>query len=405
MRTNLQNPSVFKAFFLIALIFVLNPFNTKAQGVWTAKANYPDVSSRSVAFSIGNKGYIGLGYQDSTNFFWEFDPSLNTWTRISDFPGSARVRGSAFSIGTKGYVTTGSNLGGPGFCNDLWEYDQLTDVWTQKADPPFNPRTYATGFAIGNKGYIGTGDTTDSGSGAVDYVRDFWEYDPASDSWIQIPDFPGVGKAPAVGFSIGNKGYFGTGNQEISDMASSDFWEYDPASQEWTPKADLPTPKCGATGFSVLGKGYIGTGVTTSAYTNDFYEYDPGNDLWTRVADLTGPTRKHAVAFTIGSKGYAGTGNYDDFYEFDPTAVGINELTIVGKIRIAPNPGHGAFTLVSEQEESQLIICNVLGETISEIRLNFGNNSLDLSEFAAGLYSCVQMKGAAIVAREKLIIQ
>ena len=61
--------------------------------------------------------------------------------------------------------------------------------------------------------------------------NDFWEYDPATDTWTQKADFEGVGRGFAVGFSIGSNGYIGTGllgNLNYGGPSSKDFWEYDP---------------------------------------------------------------------------------------------------------------------------------------------------------------------------------
>src|SRR6185503_18531721 len=67
------------------------------------------------------------------------------------------------------------------------------DTWTQKADFGGTGRAYAVGFSIGSKGYIGTG----SSNG-----KDFWEYDPATDTWTQKADFGGTYRSFAAGFSI-----------------------------------------------------------------------------------------------------------------------------------------------------------------------------------------------------------
>jgi len=42
---------------------------------------------------------------------------------------------------------------------------------------------YPFTFSIGNKGYVGTGD------GYGGYVTTFWEYDPSIDVWTQKADF------------------------------------------------------------------------------------------------------------------------------------------------------------------------------------------------------------------------
>ena len=43
----------------------------------------------------------------------------------------------------------------------------------------------AVAFSIGSKAYIGTGQDDSS------YYKDFWEYDPATDTWTQKADFGG----------------------------------------------------------------------------------------------------------------------------------------------------------------------------------------------------------------------
>ena len=58
------------------------------------------------------------------------------------------------------------------FNKDFWEWDQATDAWTKKADLREDVRWGVLSFSIGNKGYIGTGFSYEKG------VKYFWEYDP-----------------------------------------------------------------------------------------------------------------------------------------------------------------------------------------------------------------------------------
>src|SRR5436190_787996 len=99
-------------------------------------------------------------------------------------------------------------------------------TWTKKADFGGGARSGAVGFSIGNKGYIGTGGD-----------KDFWEYDPASNTWMQKADFGGTARGGAVGFSIDGKGYIGTGSIGVNSY-KKDFWEYDPVTNVWSQKAD-----------------------------------------------------------------------------------------------------------------------------------------------------------------------
>ena|SRR5437773_530497 len=107
------------------------------------------------------------------------------------------------------------------------------DTWTQKADVGGAPRASAVGFSIGSKGYIGTG----SDFITTNY-KDFWEYEPASNTWTQKADFGGTARGGAAGFSIGSKGYIGTGS-DTPNLYRKDFWEYDSTTNTWTQKADF----------------------------------------------------------------------------------------------------------------------------------------------------------------------
>ena len=65
------------------------------------------------------------------------------------------------------------------YLKDFWEYDPATDIWTKKASVGGDKRAHAIGFAINGKGYVCTG--VDNGA----YDDDFWEYDPATDIWVE----------------------------------------------------------------------------------------------------------------------------------------------------------------------------------------------------------------------------
>ena len=195
----------------------------------------------------------------------------------------------------------------------------VDNTWMQKADFGGTARSGAVGFSIGSKGYIGTGRDGSSNKG------DFWEYDSSANTWTQKADFGGTARTYAVGFSIGSKGYIGTGTG--GNSRPKDFWEYDPAANAWTQKADFGgTPRYAAVGFSIGSKGYIGTGWDATC-TRSFWEYDPATNAWTQKADFGGTARWFAVGFSIGSKGYIGTGVYSffgpvhkDFWEYDNIA-------------------------------------------------------------------------------------
>lgn len=316
--------------------------NSSTENNWIQKASI-GLEGRygAIGFSIGNKGYIGLGSGANTLYkdFWEFDPSTNAWTQKADFAGTARYLATGFNIGSKGYA--GAGLDDDDLRNDFWEYNPVTNTWTRKADFTGGARVYGTGFSIGNKGYFGTGyDNND------EYKNDFWEYDPLSNGWTRKADFGGSARYMATGFSIDSKGYIGIGI-DIESL-KNDFWEYNPVTNTWTRKADFGgTPRYLATGFRIGNRGYIGTGYDTSNNTkNDIWEYNPSLNTWMEKANFAGGARLNAASFSIGGKGYIGTGfdsqiEKNDFWEYTPSCYLTANIPDV----YAVNPGGNANTL------------------------------------------------------------
>lgn len=240
------------------------------------------------------------------------------WVRKADISNIRRAEAVGFSIGHKGYIGTGISTNNI-YLKDFWEYDPNSDSWTQKSDIGGSARRKAVGFSIGSKGYIGTG-VTQSGS-----LADFWEYDANKNTWVNKADVPGGGRFGAVGFSISSKGYIGTGSPE-DFVYLKDFYEYNPNKDSWTQRTDFGgEARALAAAFSLHGKGYIGTGVGSNGSPDgilqDLWEYVPSSDCWTERASL--PVRTAAaVGFQILNEGFIGTGAAEnpraDFYNYNP---------------------------------------------------------------------------------------
>ena len=90
---------------------------------------------------------------------------------------------------------------------------------TEKASFPGSPRFNAVGLAISGRGYIGMG--TDGG-----YQKDFYEYNPATDTWLQKASLPGSERRSCVAFTIGGYGYVGTGKGP--DGVKRSMYKYKP---------------------------------------------------------------------------------------------------------------------------------------------------------------------------------
>ncbi|MBI4931802.1 MAG: VCBS repeat-containing protein [Bacteroidetes bacterium] len=200
----------------------------------------------------------------------------------------------------------------------LTSYLSFSQTWTQKENFGGTARAGAVSFSIGTKGYFGTGQ-----DGSTKY-GDLWEWDQPSNSWTQKATLPGgFVTQGGVGFSIGTKGYIGTGDAGAPPQQEcQNFYQWDQSTNTWVQKANVPVGVNGAVGFSIGTKGYIGTGHNQSfVQITNLQEYDPATDTWTQKAPFGGAARNMAVGFSIGTKGYIGTGfdatHYQDFWEWD----------------------------------------------------------------------------------------
>jgi N-acetylneuraminic acid mutarotase len=207
-------------------------------------------------------------------------------------------------------------------------FAQSPNSWVQKAAFPGAARMGAVGFTIGSKGYVGTG--IDSSS---NLLSDFWEYDPSSDAWTQVASFGGSARRNAVGFAIGSKGYVGTGYDGTNNLL--DFWEYDPSLNSWIQTRSLggsvsTNPRRDAASFVINNMGYVVTGYDgTINYNKECWQFD-GDTTWLKKTDMgsgsqTGNWRRWATGLSIDSSGYIACGfNFSqdwrkDFWRYNAT--------------------------------------------------------------------------------------
>lgn len=248
--------------------------------------------------------------------------AYEVWNQKANFGGIARHRTTSFAIGNKGYIGLGHYNSGPSgniLLSDFWEYDPASDSWTQKADFGGGLRYHSIGFAYGNKAYVGTG----RAPGGV-LTTDMWEFDPIANTWTPVASFPGSQRRGAVAFVIDQYAFVGTG--QTPSGYSNDFYAYDIPNNLWLGGVpSLPgSPRTSACAFVIDGKGYVGTGNVGGGST-DFYEYKPSTNTWIQRADVGTTIRQEAFGFSVNGKGYIGCGdnwssgtNYKDFWEYDP---------------------------------------------------------------------------------------
>lgn len=138
---------------------------------WSQKSDIPNflghVSAKGV--EVNNKGYY---LSNLSGYLIEYDPIGDTWTHISDFPGEPRFNTNNFVIGDKAYFGGGTTAASGGdFYTDFWEYDPSINTWSRIASIPEEIRyEIAQSFSLKGKGYV-NGDSK------------IWEYDPNTNQW------------------------------------------------------------------------------------------------------------------------------------------------------------------------------------------------------------------------------
>ena len=396
---------------LFFLIFTLSSFLSFAEGPWNQRATFGGLGRhRSFSFSIGNKGYLGCGWQGTLMYddFWEYDPASNTWTQKADYLGGARLSPFGFAIGNKGYAGTG--LDQPlNAMSDFYEYDAITNTWTQKANFIGSARFSSSAVVLNGKAYIGLGDEWAPG---YNRVSDIYEYNPVTESWAYETTYPADGRRDPVSFVIGNKLYFGLGNDN-SFIEQGDFYQYDPVTNFWTQKASFGgSPRSQSNYFAVNGKGYVGMGGL--ADLNDFWEYNAATNTWRGINELPGAGRENSMSFVIGSKAYIACGtngiNFQDCWEFNPQYVtGVEEQQNNLSVTIFPNPMKESATLQINGElkmdNGQFELYDINGKCVSKLSIVNYQLSIERGNLSAGTYLYNIVNEGTMFATGKLIVQ
>ena len=351
------------------IVFLFITLNAKCQDVWIKRdsVNGPGKSA-STAFSIGLKGYIGFGLADNgyKRSLYAYDPITDDWDKMESLGGVSgggleRVTPVSFVINGKAYIGLGN--GNNPYFKDFWEYDPATNTWTQKADFGGTGRQ-AVAFAIDSFGYAGTGLDING------YTSDFWKYNPNTNSWSVIAPFGGGNRKQAVAFAMDGKGYVGTGDD---GAFTNDFWIYTPSADLWTPIASFPgTPRYAATAIADFPDAIVGLGYdNTLNCTSDLWRYNANTNSWVQLADFTGGARSNAVGFVIQQHAYIGCGYssngqfLDDFYEYG-NLININKIADNNSIKCKVYPNPVSFYCNIELEgtktdEISLEVYNTLG--------------------------------------------
>lgn len=281
---------------------------------WAKVCEFPEENDGFYdAVVIGQDVYIrGIVVKDNydTGDFtiWKYTPSLNRWTKISDYPGGIRIEPVMFSIGTKLYVGLGEiNKSGINYCQlDFWEYDTETEEWKRVCDFPKKDYSVMAVFSCQGKGYVST---------ISDRVTVF-AYDPLSNTWVRMSDFPGKSVARTLVVTAYNRVFMfgGIFMGGMEPPLSNYLWEYRASDDSWFRCADFPDAgRWDPVGFIIDGNLYAGYGEISAGGNflvtiNDFWCYSMDKDTWEPRSTFSSATFPgyFTLSFQVDNIGYVG---------------------------------------------------------------------------------------------------
>ncbi|MEO9533316.1 MAG: T9SS type A sorting domain-containing protein [Crocinitomicaceae bacterium] len=363
--------------FLVTYLLLLASSQLLAADVWNQKSSMPaEGRHRTTGFSIGNKGYMGLGHYNSgpngniaKADIWEYDPTNDSWTQKADYGGGPTYGATAFTIDQYAYV--GAHVYGT---SEFYKFDPIANEWTPISSSPEGAADHVS-FSLNGKGYFMT-------------FSNYYQYKPINDQWALMGSTPSNVGSWSNAFAVGEKGYLLATNGSL--------YEYKEITNTWTYRSDFPGESVGGwSNFVANGKAYIFSGYIAflNPTSRQLWEYDPATNGWNQMEDLPGATRRFSSAFSIGNKGYIGTGtngtNMSDLWEFDQVLAS-EKLTLDEPQIIFDNQNKTIkFILNHENSIAGLDIYNLSGQLILHLDSPTQNEWISLFDFNKGLYICV----------------
>lgn len=182
-----------------------------------------------------------FGSRQTIRNVWRLDLSSMAWSIVDTVPYATRYDPVSFELNGEWYIGLGTDSANRSQCcgdplpdKDFWKYSPTMRTWTRIADFPGSHQTFPTTFSIGSKAYVFLGDLGESN-------HELWQYDPAANAWesIQLPagnEIPRGEKYSIVAYK--GKIYFLTGQVRTlfvngyGHSVQNSFVEYNPVTKE-----------------------------------------------------------------------------------------------------------------------------------------------------------------------------
>lgn len=153
---------------------------------WTRKADLPGGSrTTGLMFAANGLVYMGFGQDGNQDFndLWAYNPNTNSWQQKASFPATGRMQARPIHANGKIIVGGGFRFGVGFRLNDYYEYDPTLDTWTSINNFTDASRSNMAVFSINDEGYVYSG----SGNNGLVY-NDLWKISYATVSIEEVED-------------------------------------------------------------------------------------------------------------------------------------------------------------------------------------------------------------------------
>ena len=250
---------------------------------WTALPQPREVRSRAATVWTGHEllvwgGYVFTGYGDEVPAAdgFVFDARASRWRAMAASPLGARVDAASAWTGEELLVWGGSDEREEAFLDDGAAYDPATDSWRELPDAPITARAPLSAW---------TGDELLVWGTALRMhprPRDGAAYDPASDSWRAVAPAP-IELTDATAVWTGQEMIvFGAAlhGGNFPETKTAIAAAYDPEANAWRRLPDSTLSPQASTAA------WVGGELVAWDYLNGTAAYDPETDEWRALEDV-----------------------------------------------------------------------------------------------------------------------